>query len=152
LPIEWLHAALPDGAALVAFARVGHADLSPHAHHGTGDGADLYAFVESSATRRLIRLGDADKIGADVERWLRLLRDPASDAVALAASGGAVRAQLWDALALGAPARVFVVPDDAVFRVNFAVLPDGDGYLIEHGWRVHLLDGENDLALAPLDA
>jgi len=147
LPIEWLKP--PPDTVVVAFVRVDHEELSPATHAVKGRAKDLYAFVQNGASRRLLRLGDADAIGADIERWLRLLRDPASDAAALAASGGAVRAQIWDALGLGVPGRVFVVPDDAVFRVNFALLPDRNGYLIEHGWRVHLLDGENDLALPP---
>jgi CHAT domain-containing protein len=35
-----------------------------------------------------------------------------------------------------------------LYRVNFAALPDGDGYLVERGLRVHLLDSERDLAMS----
>ncbi len=47
---------------------------------------------------------------------------------------------------------MFVVPDGSLYRVNFDALADGEGYLVEHGWRVHLLDSEHDLAAVPAAA
>ena len=59
-----------------------------------------------------------------------------------------MRAAVWDALAIRhVPTRILVVPDGSLFRVNFAALPDGDGFLVEAGWHMHTLDSEQDLAL-----
>ena len=49
-----------------------------------------------------------------------------------------------------APQHLFVVPEGELFRVSFAALPlDKGGYLVEGDTRVHTLDHEADLTLAP---
>ncbi len=59
--------------------------------------------------------------------------------------------QSGDPLAIEhAATRVLIVPDGAVFRVNFAALPDGEGFLVERGWRMHMPESEQDLQAAPV--
>ena len=137
---------LPDDSVLVAYAMVNRFDLSSGAHSAFAQGHRLYALVVEHQSIRIVALGDGDDIGAKVDSWYRLLRNRRSDASALADAGHALRAAIWDPLAIGKGERhVFIVPDGALFRVNFAALPDGDGFLVEHGWRVQLLDSERDL-------
>jgi CHAT domain-containing protein len=126
---------LPDGASLVAFA-AGAGAREPH----------LYAFVaESGQAPRLKDLGPLDALDARAERWYRLMREPGRDAE-LREAGLAVRSHLYDALGLREPAgRLLLVADALVHRLNFAALPDGEGYLIERGLRTHLLETEHDL-------
>jgi len=113
----------------------------------------VYAFVRQGGQTKLVRLGDSANIEFKIDYWNRLLRSPTSDLAQLTAAGRAVREAVWDPLAIGHdPANVFVVPDGALYRVSFAALPDDGGYLVEHGWRVHLLDGERDLAMAAAPA
>jgi CHAT domain-containing protein len=59
-----------------------------------------------------------------------------------------VRSLLWDPLvpSLGAPERVFLVPDGAISLVNYAALPQADGrFLVEAEPILHLLTVERDL-------
>jgi CHAT domain-containing protein len=97
-------------------------------------------------------LGDVGALDARAERWYRLMREPGRDAD-LREAGLAVRTHLFDPLAI-APAgrRLFVVADAGVHRLNFAALPDGDGFLVERGLRLHLLETEQDLASAAAPA
>lgn len=133
-----LLAKLPAQASLVAFASGAGAD-KPH----------LYAFVaETGAVPQLRDLGEVAALDALTERWYRLMREPGHDSE-LREAGLAVRKRLYDALALKNPnGRVLVVADAGVHRLNFAALPDGEGYLIERGLRTHLLETEHDLGAA----
>ncbi|HSX62613.1 MAG TPA: CHAT domain-containing tetratricopeptide repeat protein [Tahibacter sp.] len=137
-PIARLRANLPEQTALVAFA--------------AGAGASeprLYAFVaEAGGAPRLLALGKVDALDARAERWYRLMREPGRDAE-LREAGVAVRSHFFDALGLAQPAgRLFVVADAGVHRLNFAALPDGGGFLVERGLRLHQLETEQDLASA----
>ncbi len=147
-----LHQALdrrPVDSVVVAYARVEHFDLAPHAHSEKAAGFRLYALISDGDSVRLTDLGDSASIDAAVDRWVRLLREPDSNMTELVHAGSAVRAAVWDALTIRhIPTRILVVPDGSLFRVNFAALPDGDGYLVEAGWHMHTLDSEQDLALA----
>ncbi len=133
-----LRARLPLETALVAFAS-GAGVAKPQ----------LYAFVaEPGQPPRLIALGDVAALEARGERWYRLMREPGRDEE-LREAGIAVRTHLFDALKLARhDGRLFVVADAVVHRLNFAALPDADGYLIERGLRLHLLETEHDLAAA----
>lgn len=137
-PVARLIANLPSQTALVAFA----------AGAGATD-PQLYAFVaEPGAAPRLLALGEVDALDARAERWYRLMREPGSDDD-LREAGQAVRTHFFDALDLAqAGRRLFVVADAGVHRLNFAALPDGDGFLVERGLRLHLLETEQDLAVA----
>ena len=138
---------------VVAYSVARHAMIDAHARGQRWQGRDLFALVSAGGSQRLVGLGNIDAIDMAIDRWLKQLRNPASDAAALAAAGNALRMLIWDPLGIAADnPRVLVVPDGALFRVNFAVLPDAaGGYLVERGWRFHLLDNEQDLA-APADA
>lgn len=134
-----LVAALPAQTTLVAYAAGAGEGIKPH----------LYAFVAAAGKPPQLRdLGLLEALDARAERWYRLMREPGHDAE-LRSAGQAVREHFFDALQLGDPAaRVFVVADAGVHRLNFAALPDGDGYLVERGLRLHLLETEHDLAAA----
>lgn len=133
---------LPAQTSLAAFAATAA---------GVGAGApQLYAFVaETGRAPRLLALGDVAALDARSERWYRLMREPGRDAE-LREAGLAVRQHLFDALGLQrSDGRLFVVADAGVHRLNFAALPDGDGFLVERGLRLHLLETEHDLTAAP---
>ncbi len=139
----------PVDSVVVAYARVEHFDLDANARGEKAAGYRLYALISDGDSARLMDLGDSAAIDAAIDRWVRLLREPDSNMTELAHAGDAVRAAVWDALAIRhVPTRILVVPDGSLFRVNFAALPDGDGYLVEAGWHMHTLDSEQDLALA----
>lgn len=135
-PVAELVARLPAQTGLVAFA-AGAGATAPQ----------LYAFVaEPGQVPRLLALGDLAALDARGERWYRLMREPGRDAE-LREAGMAVRKHLFDALNLvRRDGRLFVVADAGVHRLNFAALPDGEGFLIERGLRLHLLETEQDLA------
>jgi CHAT domain-containing protein/tetratricopeptide (TPR) repeat protein len=148
-PVAALFDHLPDGSVLIAFREADGFDLSQQAHDTGFAGRMLYALVHTAGTTRLVALGDAAKIAFLVEHWLALQRDPHSGITAVMHAGAEVRAAIWDKLDVAAaPTRVFVIPDGAVFRVDFAALPDGESFFVERGWRAHELEGERDLDLA----
>lgn len=62
-------------------------------------------------------------------------------------AGEELRKKIWDPLKpeLAAAKLVFVVPDGSLGLVPFSALPDGNGYLVEHGPVVHILSSERDL-------
>lgn len=64
----------------------------------------------------------------------------------------ALRQKIWDPLQseLKAAKLVLVVPDGDLNLIPFSGLPDGNGYLVEHGPVVHILTSERDLI--PADA
>ena len=137
-PLGELLQALPAQAGLVAYA-IGAGAKTPH----------LYAFVaEADTPPRLLDLGEQAAQDARAERWYRLMREPGREDE-LRSAGQAVRRELFDALKLKNPGgRLFVIAEAGVHRLNFAALPDGEGYLIERGLRTHLLETEHDLAAA----
>lgn len=144
----------PPASALVAYFVTDQFDLDanartdPEVHGLVKSPHTIYAFVRQNEVTRLISLGDSDAIEFKIAYWNRLLRDSKSDLTKLSEAGRAVRKVIWDPLGIGKmPTQVLVIPDGAVYRVNFAALPDGDGYLVERGLRVHLLDSERDLAM-----
>ncbi|MBL8300323.1 MAG: CHAT domain-containing protein [Rhodanobacteraceae bacterium] len=133
--VAQLMAKLPSETALVAFAA--GAGAAP---------SRLYAFVaEPGAAPRLLALGEVEALDARMERWYRLLREPSREQE-LGEAGQAVRRHLFDALGLARlDRRLFVVADAGVHRLNFAALPDGEGFLVERGLRLHGLETEQDL-------
>ncbi len=61
-----------------------------------------------------------------------------------------LRKRIWDPLRaeLGDAQLALVVPDGLLNLIPFASLPDGDGYLVEHGPVIHMLTSERDLVPA----
>ncbi|MDC8012227.1 CHAT domain-containing protein [Tahibacter soli] len=139
-PLAALLAAMPDGGRLVAYV------ATPPAPN---EKSKLYAFVAAAgAAPRLVDLGDEAALDALAQRWQGLVVDAHSDAAALREAGAALRRRVFDPLSLAPSGRTFVVADGGLHRLNFAALPDGDGYLIERGLRMHTLETEHDLAPA----
>jgi len=103
-------------------------------------------------------LGDAKPIGGLVAR-------ARASADAEAHSGGlgslrnvrawreaseALRKLVWDPLRaeVGDAKLALVVPDGVLNLIPFSALPDGKGYLVEHGPVIHVLSSERDLVSA----
>jgi CHAT domain-containing protein len=61
-----------------------------------------------------------------------------------------LRKRIWDPLRaeLGDAQLALVVPDGLLNLIPFAGLPDGEGYLVEHGPVIHMLTSERDLVPA----
>jgi CHAT domain-containing protein/tetratricopeptide (TPR) repeat protein len=147
LGLREVAAALPPGAALLAYAAAG--DSASRAY---------VAFVleRGDSIPVCVRIGRADGVQAAVSRWLA---DVSHDARAPGAqpgaaeslsraSGLALRRKIWDPVAprLRGATHVFVVPEGSVNLVNFAALPSGrDRYLVEEGFVLHQLSAERDL-------
>jgi CHAT domain-containing protein/tetratricopeptide (TPR) repeat protein len=134
---------IPPGSALVAYSWYGPASKRRYA-----------AFVQrSGAAPKLVRLGDARTIEDRITSWLRLASaaeggsDPKSLETSCRKAGNRLRAAIWDPIEVHVRnvARVFVVPDGALHRVNLAALPDGAGYVVETGPLIHYLPAERDL-------
>jgi CHAT domain-containing protein len=153
--------ALPPGSALIAFRRYSQKNCRM-----AGDAAtDSYlAFVQSAGggAPAVVRLGSAAHIESLVAQWRgEIDRERASfgraklnNEAAYRTAAAALRQAVWDPVVsrLGAPRRVFIVPDGALQLVNFASLPAANGkYLAETGPLLHNLSTERDLA-APVPA
>jgi CHAT domain-containing protein len=100
-------------------------------------------------------LGEANAIVEDVRR-MRASADAEAHGGGLGAArnereyraaGLELRKRVWDPLKaeLDNARLVLVVPDGVLNLVPFGALPDGDGYLVEHGPVVHILSSERDL-------
>ena len=151
LGAEDVLAALPPGSALVSYVRA-----SPN-------GADrYYVFVarHDPPVVRLVDLGPAVPIDAQVERWraavkagansdnqLSFLGDPGSTLIAYLEVAAELRQAIYDPLvdAIGDAVDVLVVPDSALNFVSFAALSVGDEFLVEGGKRFHYLATEREV-------
>ena len=149
LGIAEVRAALPSGAALVAFQRFVRVDEAT-------DVPWYCAFVMSGDRVDVVDLGPAGAIDDLIGAWRTGLLDAwAADGVlaepGIAANreiGARLRAKVWDpCAALVADAgTVFVVPDGNLHLLPLAALPaTGGGYLLEHGPAFHYLGREKGL-------
>ena len=143
-------AALPDGATLVAFARIGGDPRSGVAE------ASYVAFVLDAAGRspRVVSMGPARDIETAVRRWRGELRPEAaaSDASRYRAAGERLRELLWDPLGLetGGDRLVLIVPAGAIHLVNFSALPlRGGGFIAEADVLIHYLSSEREVLAGP---
>jgi tetratricopeptide (TPR) repeat protein len=146
-------AALPDGAMLVAFARVGG-----DARSGLAEAAYL-AFVLDAAggSPRIVSLGPARDVETAIRRWRGELRPEAAaaDASRHRAAGERVRELLWDPLDIAPTGDrlVLVVPAGAVHLVNFSALPlRGGSFLAEADVLIHYLSSERELLTGQRDS
>jgi len=133
--------ALPPRSALLHYVRYETPPIA--SEEATGDVPELrrrYAvFVVSPnvPTPKLVDLGEASELEADLEEFLRSVRSPPFDAATLdswRAAGATMRVRLFDPLAgwLQHVDRLFVVPDGELARLSFAVIPTpGGGSLID---------------------
>jgi len=156
--LDEVRAALPPGAALVAFSE--YDDYTAPSPGLTPDQASMaprpprsylgLVLAPESAEPAIVRIADADTLERAVDRWrAEAAARPRSgaDVARYLESGRRLRAMAWDPIAarLGAAEEVYLVPDGAINLVSFATLPDeGDGYLVER-LRFHYLSSERDL-------
>jgi CHAT domain-containing protein/tetratricopeptide (TPR) repeat protein len=144
-------AALPAGATLVAFARIGGG-----MHSGLAE-AQYVAFVLDAASRepRVVALGSARDVETAIRRWRAEMRPEAAklDASRHRAAGERLRELLWDPLRIEAAddRLVLVVPAGAIHLVNFSALPLPDGrFIAEADVLIHYLSSEREVvASAP---
>ncbi len=143
-------AALPDGATLVAFARIG-GDL----RSGVAE-ATYLAFVLDAAgsSPRVVSMGPARDIETAIRRWRGELRPEAaaSDALRYRAAGERLRELLWDPLGLEIEddRLVLIVPAGAIHLVNFSALPlRGGEFMAEADVLIHYLSSERELLAGP---
>jgi CHAT domain-containing protein/tetratricopeptide (TPR) repeat protein len=110
---------------------------------------EWYAFVLTrDAPPRLEHLGSIKELSATALAWYTAARNPRTERATLMRDGAALRRRVFDASgALDDAGIVFFVPDGELFRVNPAALPSGNGFVIEHGVDVQILDHERDLLL-----
>jgi CHAT domain-containing protein len=158
--LEDVRHSLPAHSALisyVAYHRVTVDKVDP----ARGYTASYFAFVlhADSDRMRVFDLGEAKPINALVLS-LRASADSEAHAGGLGSirnerayrlSGDALRKSVWDPVrAEIADAKLaIVVPDGLLNLIPFAGLPDGKGYLVEHGPVIHTLSSERDLVPSP---
>ena len=122
-----------------------------------GSAPSYLAFVLHADSDRIgiFDLGDAKSIN-DLVAWARANADEEMHSGGLGSirneriyrqATDALRKRIWDPLRREADgARLaIIVPDGMLNLVPFAGLPDGKGYLIEHGPVIHMLSSERDL-------
>ena len=143
--------ALPQPAALVAYARYRRSDLISEylAFVARGDGSSAVA----------VPLGSADAIDRAIERWRSSILSetqagrPTSRAERLHREAGqALRRLIWDPLrtAVGGTTQLFIVPAGPLHLVNWGALPGANGrYLVEETALLHYLSTERDLVREP---
>ena len=150
-----VRAALPAGAALVAYVRFQRKDFS---RVGEVKEPSYAAFVirAGESSPRLIALGPAARIEATVRGWRAEIdrergsmgRSVVKNELSYREAGSALRVAVWDPIkaAVAGSRMVFIVPDGALQVVNFASLPVvGNRYLGESGPLLHMLPAERDL-------
>ncbi len=141
-------AALPTGAALVAYQR--------YRRDENDERYAVFVLPAASATPTLIDLGAASEIDASILEWRESVAAGAVPPGPLTRAaeaecrvrGATLRAAVWDPLSslVADATRVFVVPDGALNLVNLAALPIGETeYLVEKGPTLHRLGTERDL-------
>ena len=154
-----VRAALPPGAALIAWRRYQRQDFSQPG----AEGAPAYlAFVltHASPLPRIVRLGGAAHIDSLVRAWRLEMererdsrgRNATANEAASRRAGDALRRAVWDPLAplLRGATQIYTVPDGSLQLVNLAALPSGTThYLLEDVPVLHVLSAERDLAAPP---
>ena len=144
--------ALPENALLIAYSE----GVAPNPAQllTAGDKPlpeDWYAFeIDRRGSPRLVRVGNIKALSAQIHAWYLDLRSPESDPERLHTDGLAVRRAVFDPVVPGRhPARLFVVPEGEIYRINFAALPEQQGFLIDSLTGVQTLTQESELLLAP---
>ena len=147
---------LPGQSVLVSYVAYTRRKVKP-VQAGVTPGPSYMAFVLRPDTSKIqvFDLGDAASLD-------ELVRKARAAADAEAHSGGlgstrnerayreaalAIRQRIWDPLKgeLGNAKLALVVADGTLNLIPFAGLPDGSGYLVEHGPVIHMLSSERDL-------
>jgi CHAT domain-containing protein len=130
--VKPVQAAAAPGPSYMAF--VLHPGASDLRVFDLGDAASLDELVRKA---RAAADAEAHSGGLGSARNERAYREAAS----------ALRQRIWDPLKseIGNARLALVVADGTLNLIPFAGLPDGDGYLVEHGPVIHMLSSERDL-------
>ena len=158
LGLKEIAAALPDGAALIAFVRYAKHDLQKR---GSSKGAPepvpsyaAFVLLVGKHEPEFVPLGTAREIESLLAAWRSDIARQEEPNVSKMAedtyrrTGAALRRRIWDPLlpALGDAREVFVVPDGALHLVSLPSLPEGSSqYLVETRPLIHYLSTERDL-------
>ncbi len=143
----------PQQASLAAFVSTGMRE--PYEYQ-RGDldtrPRDVLAFVAMpDRPLRLVRVANEQVVGAAVQGWRAAAGDASTPAAVLRRAGERVRRIVFDPLGIAADGRLLLVPYGDLHQLNLAALPDGEGYLVDRGLRVHALNHEREL-LQPVRA
>ena len=156
LGMRELRANLPAGDSLVLFTTSRQRGASDFAKDDAERRTpDLYALLlpAADAPVRAVRLGPLDAVERRLDAWTAALADRDVALATVEQRGRALRQSVWQPLVdAGAGQRWLVLPTDALFRIAWTALPDGDGYLADRGARVHALNHERELLAAPAAA
>ncbi len=139
---------IPKGDALVAFVRYHHLSSSEPDRPGV---PSYMAFVRPAGAVdtmgvAAVPLGPADLIDRRVETYLTWIARHSESRYQQAARR--LRSAIWDPVAaeLGEPARVVIVPDSELHRVQWNALVMEDGsYWVEHGPATHIVTTEREI-------
>lgn len=141
--------ALPARESLVLFAQTRLREASDFSKEKVDRRApEVYAFVlpDREGEVRMRRLGPLDAIASAVDAWSAALADRDVALATVARRGDAVRKAVWQPLhEAGAGSHWLVLPTAALYRLPWGALPDGDGWLVERGFRAHVLNHEREL-------
>ncbi|HEU4663220.1 MAG TPA: CHAT domain-containing tetratricopeptide repeat protein [Dokdonella sp.] len=112
----------------------------------------LYAFVLPGprAKVRTVDFGSLEPVARAVDAWTAAMADRDVALATVGERGRVVRESLWRPLVQsGAGNHWLVLPTAAsLYRMPWAALPDGDGYLADRGFRAHVLNHERELSLS----
>jgi CHAT domain-containing protein/tetratricopeptide (TPR) repeat protein len=151
-----LRAQMPPGSVLVSFVSFAWHHPEPE-DFARSPKFSYAAFVmrKDSERIRVYNLGRAAPID-DLVKAMRASADTEAHSSGLGStgnerayrqSGEELRKAIWEPLqpALSGARLAFVVPDGMLNLIPFAALPEGEGYLVDHGPVIHLLSSERDL-------
>jgi CHAT domain-containing protein len=157
--LEEIRSHLPHHSVLVSYVQYGRYAVGKVDPTGMGISSYL-AFVyhpdtnvlhifDLGPTRPIGRIIDEMRGSVDSEMKSGGLGSVRNERV-YRATATKLRKTIWDPLAadLAGARLVMVVPDWKLNLVPFAALPEGNGYLADHGPVIHMLSTERDLAAA----
>ena len=146
-PADLFAALRPLQASLAAFVSTG--TLAPHEYQQgmlNTRPREVYVFVATpDRPLRLVRIADEQVVGAAVQGWRSAAGDAGTPPATVRRAGERVRRIVFDPLGVAPDARVLLVPYGDLHQLNLAALPDGEGYLVDRGLRVHALNHEREL-------
>lgn len=152
--LDEVTAALPAGAALVAYARFNRRFTQDPVRRSEGRETWYLAFVRTPLGELdVLPLADAFTIDQLVFDWRAAAGDSARGADASRWVGERLRATIWDPVAavFGNAGRALLVPDGELGLLNFAALPTGDDtFLVEQDPVLAILGQERDLVPEPV--
>jgi len=158
MDIDELRRNLPPHSVLISYA-VFQRHAVEKVDPTRGGTLSYMAFVVSHGAIRIHDLGDAKTIG-DLVASMRASVDAEAHAGGLGSTrnernyreaGESLRKLVWDPFRadIGDARLALVVPDGILNLIPFSSLPDGKGYLVEHGPVIHILSSERDLIPSP---